>query len=141
MAAVVSIASSQKATLGTWLLGIADVTMDASYPTGGEVLAPADFNGITTPYIVLADGAQGYHAVWDYTNKKLLVYSIGVTTGSTAAAGYTNGAVLEDLAGAETVLRISGTAIDTTYDLGPLKEVPNTSDLSAVKFRVIMIGE
>ena len=140
MAAVVSIATARKQTLGTWKFGIADVTMDSSYPTGGESIDPADF-GITTPYIVVIDGAQGYTAEWDYTNSKIIVYLQGVRTGSTAAAGYTNGAVLEDLTGAETVLRISGTAIDTTYDLGPLKEVPSTSDLSTVKFRVMMIGE
>jgi len=140
MAAVVSIPSARKNTLGAWKLGVADVTMDSSYPTGGEAVDPADF-GITTAYIVLIDGAQGFHGVWDYTNKKIVVYTQGVTMGSTAAGAYTNGAVAEDTAGAETVVRLSGTAIDTTYDLGPMKEVPATTDLSTVRFRVMMIGE
>lgn len=43
-----------------------------------------------------------------------------VRTGSTAAADSTSGALLEDAAAAETVIRAMGSAIDTTYDItGP----------------------
>jgi len=140
MAAVVSIPTSRKSTIGTWKVGIADVTMDSSYPTGGEALDPADF-GITTPYIVLVGTASGFVAEWDYTNKKLIVYNQGITTGSTATGALANGAFIEDVDAAETVVRASNTAIDTTYSFGAMKEVPATTDLSTVKFRVVMIGE
>ncbi len=142
MAVTVSIPTSRQNSLGAWKLGIADVTMDDNYPTGGETLDITDWGLVTgPPYIVLIDGAQGYHGVWDYSTVKLVVYTIGVRTGSTGTADSTAGALLEDLAGAETVIRAMDSVINTTYDLGPLKEVPSTSDLSTVKFRVLMIGE
>ena len=47
--------------------------------------------------------------------------NVAVTTGSTTAADSTSGALVEDSAAAETVLRGMGTAVDTTYDIGSLK--------------------
>jgi hypothetical protein len=142
MAAVVSIPTSRQNSLGAWKLGIADVTMDASYPTGGELLAIADWGLVTVAYIVLIDGAQGFHGVWDYTALKLVVYTMGITTGGTgAAADSGSGALITDTAGAETVIHANDSVASTTYDFGPLKEVPSTTDLSTVKFRVMMIGE
>lgn len=140
MAVTVSIPTSRQQTLGTWNFGVADVTMDSSYPTGGESIDPSDFGIDTTVYICLVDSPSGYVGVWDYTNSKLKVYTQGITTGSTAAADSTSGALVEDTAAAETAFRAMGTAIDTTYDMGPLKEVPSATDLSSVKFRVLMIG-
>lgn len=49
--------------------------------------------------------------------------NIAVTTGSTAAGVSGNGALAEDSAAAETVVRLANSAVDTTYDLGSLHTI------------------
>lgn len=46
-----------------------DVTMSASYATGGETVAL----GVTTPLFVDVSPSGGYLGEWDYANKKLKV--------------------------------------------------------------------
>lgn len=144
MAVTVSIATSRRATIGAWKVGIADVTMDSSYPTGGEALDPTDW-GLTSGgqvYAVFCDTASGYVAEYDYTLNKLKVLCSGVTTGGTAAAADSgSGALAVNAAGAETVVRMMDTVASTTYEMGPFTEVANATDLSTVVFRVMMIGD
>lgn len=133
MAAVVTIASSRKNTLGAWKFGVADVTMDSSYPTGGESVLPADF-GITTVYMVFIDNASGYVAEYDYTSKLLKVMVPVKVVHNGGGAG--------DAVGADNPpTQIQGNLTGTTTTDLVMQEVENATDLSSVKFRVTMIGE
>ena len=109
------------------------VAFDSSYPTGGESLTAANIGINVIDYIQIQTTA-GLIFEYNYTSALLLAYLMGVTTGSSAAtsAGATVGAKLEDSQGAQTVARLLGTSIDVTYDLGFLKQVPNTTDLSTI---------
>lgn len=104
---------------------------DSSYPTGGESLTAANLGLRVLDHIVIHPHS-GLVFAYDYTNAKVLAYNQGITTGSTAAADSTSGALVEDLAGAETAVRAMGTAVDTTYSFGALKEVADTANLSGV---------
>jgi hypothetical protein len=57
------------------------------------------------------------------------------------ASRLSDGAVAVNEAGAETVVRLSGTAISTTYNLGALKEVGATFAPAAQTVRILFIGE
>ena len=113
------------------------IAFDASYPTGGE--SATDITKyFKTCLRVVCDGKSGYTFEWDKTNSKLKVMyvdKVTVTTGATAAADSTSGALLTDNAGAEGALRAMGTAISTDYILGTkdaLGEVADTTDLSTL---------
>ena len=67
MAATVTIPSSHILSTGAWKFGAADVTMDSSYPAGGESIDPADF-GLTTVWACIIPPASGYIGEWDYEN-------------------------------------------------------------------------
>lgn len=113
------------------------IDFDASYPTGGE-----SATGITryfrTCLRVICDGKSGYTFEWDKTNSKIKVMyvdKVTVTTGATAAADSTSGALITNNAAAETAFRAMGTAVSTDYILGTkdaLGEVANTTDLSTL---------
>lgn len=63
---------------------IVDITGDTSYPTGGYAIS---FPGISNAVFVDAQSSSvGHPAVWDYTNKKLKLY----TSGGTEVANATN---------------------------------------------------
>lgn len=53
---------------------IADVTGDASYPTGGYAITPAIF-GLTTFDFVLVPSAKGYGANYNDATGKIVVYA------------------------------------------------------------------
>ena len=140
---------------------IADITFDSSYPTGGEAVTPQQL-GLTTIDFVLPAPAAGYIPEFDHTNLKLKMFAPTIAqaahthlqqiqTGATAAADSVSGALAKNNAGAETALRAMGTAINTTYEIGPTQsggvvsaaaatEVANTTDLSAVTVRVLATG-
>jgi len=60
---------------------------------------------------------------------------------STTAADSSTGALIENSAAAETVARLMGTAVDTTYDLGAMIELPSTIAPASVTLKMLMIGE
>lgn len=62
---------------------VGDVTLDASYPTGGYVLTPESF-GLTTFDFVLPSSNKGYIAEFDHATNKMLIHT-GATTQVTAA--------------------------------------------------------
>jgi len=115
-----------------------------TYPSGG-VPMPAignfgfsrqvDFCAIQEP------SGNGYTYKYDATNNKIRIYTQGVVTGSTAATACANGALVENSAAAETAVRLSGTAIDTTYDLGALIELPTTIAPALATLKLLMLGE
>lgn len=87
---------------------VVTVTFDASYPTNGESLAPADL-GFSDIYTVLPSprpvAGTGYVVQWDGVNNKLLAF-----VEEAVAAG------------------------------GPLLEVANTTDLSALVVECVVLG-
>jgi len=115
-----------------------------TYPSGGVPL-PAignfgfqqqvDFCAVQEP------SANGFTYKYDNTNHKIRIYTQGVVTGSTAATATESGALAEDSAGAETVVRLSNTAINTTYDLGALIELPTTIAPASATLKLLMLGE
>lgn len=115
-----------------------------TYPTGGVPL-PAignfgfqrqlDFVGIQEP------SGNGFHYKYDSTNHKIKVFTQGVRTGSTAATACESGALAENSAAAETSLRLSRTAVDTTYDLGAMIELPSTIAPASATLKLLMMGE
>ena len=188
-----AISNSKTSVFGNKRISNFDVAFDSSYPTGGEPLSLSNL-GLSEVDIVLISQKSGYMLEYDYTNKKVLAYrSAGFTpagsvaapvftgdalaththkqqiaTGATAAADSTSGALAKNAAGTETVVRLMGTAISTTYELGEseaktagtpagtnnapaftgtavaaaaLIEVANTTDLSALTgVRILAIG-
>lgn len=57
---------------------VTDITLDASYPTGGYTITPAQF-GLTTFDFVLAAPSNGYTATFSDATQKLIVYSTAAT--------------------------------------------------------------
>lgn len=128
--------------IGGWTqLAVATVLFDSSYATGGEALTAADlgFPPGCTLVLVNAHPAAGFQFEYDYTNAKLKAYVPGVAI---AAAG---AATLDDFAltgtGASTARSIGlDNASTSPVRFGPLQEVANTVDLSAVTTRVTAIA-
>jgi len=106
------------------------IAFDSSYPTGGESTTGIT-NSFRTALQITFISDDGYTFKWDKTNNKVLAYTQGITTGATGAADSTSGALVLNTAAAESVFRAMGTAVSTTYNLQGLKEVPDTTDLSA----------
>ena len=135
MAATLVLPTTWQFSSGGLRIGIGAVNLGV-YATGGVAVDPTLF-GITTVYFAAFDGnSSGYGYSWDYTNKKVKVWVQGVTMGATGIAGYTNGAVVlaDDLT--ETVVRLSGTAANATYEFQALKELSNAIDLSASAYNI-----
>jgi len=128
-----TIANREWTVVGNKRVATGSLTFDSSYPTGGEPLTAGDLGLRAIDFIVIQT-TSGLIFEYNYTGALLLAYLIGVRTGSTAvaSAGATTGALLEDSADAETVARALGTAVNVTYNLGYLKEVPSTTNLSAI---------
>ena len=127
-------------TLATLVFGDGSLT----YPTGGVPL-PAigafGLHGAIDAAIVIPPAGDGFVYKYDKANHKLLIYGQGVRTGSTTVSTSSTGALLEDSEAAETVFRAYGTAVDTTYDLGPLRELPAAATPSATTLQMLVIGQ
>lgn len=115
-----------------------------TYPTGGVPL-PAigkfGFNKTIEFGLIEQPPANGFIYKFDRANHKIKIFTQGITTGSTAAGALANGAYAENSADAETVVRFSNTAIDTTYDFGALKEMAAAIAPAAVTMLILLIGE
>ena len=72
-------------------LVIAEVGFDDSYPTGGEAIAASDI-GLQGIQFGIPGGVDDatYHAAWDQTNLKLLLYVEDGTSGIEAQAANTS---------------------------------------------------
>lgn len=64
---------------GNLRVGIFQLAFDASYPTGGEALTPADL-GLSEIDVLIAEPAGGYTFEYDHTNEKLLARWVDTTT-------------------------------------------------------------
>jgi len=87
------------------------------------------------------DPDDGFFYKFDATNHKLKIFTQGITTGSTTVANNEDGALVEDSFAAEGLPRIPHTAVDTTYDLGQLIELPNGSAPAATTAKLLLVGE
>ena len=128
-----TVAISQNTVFGDKNIVTGTLAFDSSYPTGGESLTAANL-GLSILDFILIQTTKGLMFEYDYTNSLVLAYLMGVTTGASASAtaGTTKGAKLVDSAAAQTAARLLGTTISTTYDLGFLKQVPNTTSLATI---------
>jgi hypothetical protein len=114
-----------------------------TYPTGGIPLPAMGVFGFKKliEFGAIEQPVNGFLYKFDRANHKMLIYAQGVRTGSTTAADSSSGALAENSLDAETVVRMMGTAVDVTYDLGPLKEVPATFTPAATTLLMLMLGE
>ena len=117
-----------------------------TYSSGG-VPMPSNLSfglGRNLDYLILFedDSSQGTIYKYDKTNSKIRIYEQGIRTGSTSATDSTSGALAEGGVDGvtETALRTMGTAVDTTYQLGSLKELTASSKPAATTIYAEAIG-
>lgn len=130
MAATVAV--KQRTKFAGLFAVIADITLDSSYPTGGEVLTPNQF-GLNTFSFVLPAPAAGYNFEFDHANKKLKAYvPVNAVAGDGVADA--NNTLMKSATG---TVEVAGTG--TAFQV-PAAEVANESDLEDVVVRVLAIG-
>jgi hypothetical protein len=115
-----------------------------TYPTGGIPLPAIGAFGLNKgiDMALVAPAINGFVYKYDKTNHKMLIYTQGVVTGATAAGATENGALATNSAGTEaTAPRLSKTAPSTTYDLGPLIQLPATIAPAATTLQMLIIGQ
>lgn len=140
MAATVSI--KQYLNLGAANGRIVQVTMDASYPTGGYAITKTQLGLGSTIYFVMpanamdSTGARLYEAVWDYANSKLKLFYPQGGGGTFTNDGSGTGSIP---AGATTV---TSTAAQPTVGINtaPGREVQNGANLTGVTCQMLVIG-
>jgi len=132
---------------GAKVISIADVTFgdgSLTYPAGGVPLPDKSMFGFKKQIEFVAiepPVGNGFVYKYDRTNHKIKIFTQGAVTGSTAAADSTSGALAEDSAAAETAMRLMGSSVDTTYDLGGMIELPAAIAPAEVTLRLLMFGQ
>lgn len=115
-----------------------------TYPTGGVPLPVIGNFGMKRELqrlLIQQPSANGFVYKYDAENHKIKIFTQGLTTGETAAAAAADGALALDSTGTEGTAQISGTAAETTYDLGGMIELPATVAPAAVSLPCLAIGE
>ncbi|KKK50096.1 hypothetical protein LCGC14_3128430 [marine sediment metagenome] len=128
-----TVAIKRNEIFGARRVVFADVTFDASYPTGGELGLEALLNMGGFDFLLAAPN-KGLMFEYDFTNKKLMAF---YPTGGATAAPTTLAAPkgVASAAGADTI-----TIDPVPITPGQAKEVGSTADLSTVVTRVMAIG-
>jgi len=73
-----------KISLGNMWAVAGNVTFDATYPAGGEVVSPGIFAGLKRVVFLISDPSpQGYVVIWDRANSKLQLRTAHGTPGAT----------------------------------------------------------
>ena len=86
MAATVPL-SSEPINFGGGLLFVhGTITMDSSYPTGGEAVTPGQFKGGAIRRLMLSASTTGIVPAWDATNSKVMAFWVDTTTDGAALA-------------------------------------------------------
>ena len=130
----ISVAIKKRYKLSNGFGVVADVTMNDSYPTGGESVTPEQF-GLSALAFVLPSSADGYFFEFDHTNGKLKAYvPVSVVAGGGTAAADANNALIKKATGG---LQVTGTG---TAFQAPADEVADKTDLSALMVRVLALG-
>jgi len=116
-----------------------------TYPTGGVPLPAIGAFGLHKGIdfaLIEQPPANGFVYKYDKVNHKIKIFTQGVSTGATAAASNEDGALVKDSSGAEAAApRLPKTAASTTYDLGPLIELPATIAPAEVTLQMLVVGE
>lgn len=161
MSAIVEIQERSKLN-NRWLI-VADITLDSSYPTGGEAITANQF-GLSVLDFVLPSPAAGYIFEFDHDNMKLKAFT-PVNAAAAHAHAFTGTAMTITptlIEGSEPATKLLqndagtlkatdataiplGTPAGTNADGGAIAaaaaaEVANATDLHEVKVRVIAIG-
>lgn len=141
---------------------IADITMDNSYPTGGETIT-ANQLGLSVMDFVLPAPAAGYLFEFDHANKKLKAFTpvkvqaahthvftgTAMTVTPTVLGGEPTTKLLQNDAGALKSTDITPVALGTpagtnatggAITAAAASEVADTTDLHTVTVRVLAIG-
>ena len=129
-----------RVSAGNKTLVIGSITMSSSYATSGDTYTPDLFGLGAVTKIVVTPRTGLYTFRADTANKKIIARTLMLETGATAAADSTSGALAEDFAGTEGVVRLMGTAINTIYHVVKELEVPSARDLSAEVLDVFILG-
>lgn len=107
------------------------IAFDASYPTGGELLAPGDI-GLGHIAFMWVPPKSGFVFEYDYTNQKLMAFTQGVAHGAAGSVTLDDYPVTAG-PGATASSSISREASATSpLLLGPMKQIASTDDLSTV---------
>lgn len=117
------------------------LTLSSTYATDGDTITVNDFEASQILKLVLFSQSAHFTFVPDLTNNKIKAYENVSVTGSTSEADSTTGALAEDAAGTETVIRMMGSSTNTTYRIGTSAEVSANHDLSGetVDFRATIL--
>lgn len=125
---------------GTLSFGNGSIT----YATGG---IPLTIGGCGCPNFLESlivtrtiTGLQGFKYDYDRTNSKLIILSQTILTGATAAAALANGALPLTSSGTESAARLATSAASTSYDIGPMRQIPNATTLAALVIECEAIG-
>jgi hypothetical protein len=111
------------------------------YVTGGIPVTANEFHlGDANFDLRLFPTTTGHVVGYDKTNRKIKVYTQGVTIGGTAAGALSNGGLALNDAGVEGTSRIATSAASDVIKYGPLLEVSASVDLSAVPFQFEATG-
>lgn len=89
---------------------LVEVTLDSSYPTGGEALTAADLALQQIDAVFTTGGEDGWLVTWDQSALKLIAYGTGTATATAGA------------------------------NIAQLGEAPSAADLSAVNVFCLVIG-
>ena len=117
-----------------------------TYPSGGVPMPTRESWGMIERLedFIMGDAGNALGNIYKYdkTNNKIRIYEQGFRTGSTSAAVNENGALVEGGVDGvtETVVRAPNTAVDTTYQLGVLREFTATSKPAAVTLKGYAYG-
>jgi hypothetical protein len=117
-----------------------------TYPTGGVPLPAKEQFGFKREIalgMIEQPSANGFVYKFDRSNHKIKIFTMGFVTSATGSSLIQgNAPFVENSAGADTQMMIAGaTVADTTYDMGPLIELPAALAPAEVTLRVKFEGE
>lgn len=148
---IVSIAAGDRGIAGGdafKMMSMASITFGdgaLTYPPGGVPLPDIGRFGYHKAIQFVAieqPPSNGFIYKFDRAAHKIKIFSEGFRTGTTPAAATGAGALAATSSGWEgTTVRIPDTVANTTYDIGPMIELPATITPPAVTLKMLLIGE
>jgi len=90
MAATVALSENPVNFGGGMLFVTGTVTMDSSYPTGGEAVTAGQFKGGSFVRVLLSASTTGIVPAFDATNKKVMAFWVDTSTDGAAMAEVVN---------------------------------------------------
>lgn len=118
MSLTVSLAGDWLSSFGSKRAVSGTLTFDASYPTGGESLTPANIGLGVIERITFNHGEDGYVFKYDYTNKKVMVFQTGTITPAGTIAKPTFSVQASGAIGADMGIGLSADAATATVEGG-----------------------